>query len=137
MSCESVCVPCFISICQAEEPPEGGGEASTSTRLNVENRSLRESCQNAVVLSVLLLNDPSNHRLCSLILAVGKPVKDFHVQQVLELRGADQCQAWIQKMTAGGGIMSHIIAILRKLKSLPALEACSFITTHRAVCLWC
>ena len=95
-----------LRLGDADAPEEGGGQ--TSGRLTVEDRSLKGACQNAVVLSVMMLSEDSNLRLMNSVLSVGLVVKSCHTEQVKELRSVDGSQAWLTRQIAEGGYIEHI-----------------------------
>ena len=125
----------FHLACKAEEVGEGGGDQRTSGMVHVEDRSLRGACQNAVVMSTLLLADDNNYRLCQLIFAVGEPLKAWHGAQARELISCSASLSFLYSGIVEGAFLKHISSIISKLFSVSALEKCCFILTPQALVL--
>ena len=133
LNCRFGCVVfVFHLICKAEEVTEGGGDQRTSGRIQVEDRSLRQVCQNVVVLSSLLLSYSNNYRLCQVIFAVGEPVKDWHAYQSSTLKTGDAGLAFFYDQIVKGGFCKSACSIISKLFSTATLERCGFIVSSQA-----
>lgn len=63
---------------------DDAGENASSTsakRIKIEDRALRSIAHNAVIISVMMLEDESNRRIVGSFLAVARPVKRWHQHQ--------------------------------------------------------
>ena len=98
-----------------------------SGHLTVEDRSLKASCQNVVVLSVLMLQEEENQRLVQCILAPTLEVKAWHTVQSLGLRNATGSAEWLKDQVVHGGYMKHCQNIISKMASAEAMEAAGFV----------
>lgn len=63
---------------------------------------LRSTCQNAVVISTMLLSGENNKRLVTIITSLSVPMRRWHQRQNAELRSAAQTQAWVVAQVSGG-----------------------------------
>ena len=115
------------SCCQAEDP--GDERVRTSGVLAVEGRSLKAACQNAVVLSVLLLTDTFNERLVHIILSTNSVIKAWHAEQSLSLRSCQSSVPWLKLQFVEGKYVGHCCDILAKLQSTSCMEKCGFHTS--------
>lgn len=113
-----------LRISSAEAQAEG---STDSAKVNLEDRTLRNSCQNSIALSVLLLVDPSNRRLCSAVTAVMLPLLEWHTAQSKQLRSAASAEAWSYTEIVGGNFMKHIASIIRQLMDEKMLVDAGFI----------
>ena len=119
-------------MCQAEEVTEGGAEQVTSGRVTVEDRSLNNAYQNAVVLSTLLLADHNNYRLCQVFFAVGQPLKDWHSAQSRDLTSCAASLTFLYDQVVDGAFYKSVCAIIGTLFSVATLERCGFIVSSQA-----
>lgn len=103
---------------------EGGGTTSAG-HTTLEDRTLRSCCQNAVAISVQLLSDDGNRRICEGVLAMGMPVKAWHSEQNRALRSADDSEAWIVGQLAGGW-MAHRAKVIGQLCECEAFQRSGF-----------
>lgn len=93
---------------------------------DTKDKALKSVCQNAVVVSVLLLADEHHHRLSSIILAVCAPVDEWHSHQSKVCRSAGECEEWVAEQ-ASGGYGDHLQSILAGLASTETLQSAGFI----------
>ena len=104
---------------------EGG---RTSSVLAIEDRSLKSACQNAIVLSVLMLSDSFNQRLVSIVLCVGSPLKRWHVGQSKQLRDNKASFTFMKEQIIQGKYMAHVEEMMVGLTSCTNMEECGFVT---------
>ena len=109
-----------------------GQDGSTSAKLTLENRSLKDWCANGLVLSVLLLSGDINERLTRIVMTVASPLKEWHVEQVKECRSCNDVCNWFIEQYGKGGFMKHLEHMISNLHSRHAMEACSSICTDKA-----
>ena len=69
-----------IKAGQADNIKEGNNSTS-SARLAIDDRTLRACAQNAVAISVMMLSDPKNKRLVSMIYHFSLPLLQWHTAQ--------------------------------------------------------
>ena len=90
-----------LTVGKAAIVAEGGGTTSGSL-VKIEDKTVQSCCQNAILVSLLFLSDFTNHRLCSMVVAAGRPVLDWHTEQNRELRSCDGIERWfLAQLTEG------------------------------------
>jgi hypothetical protein len=91
------------------------------------DRSVRDSCANTVSLSVLMLSNESNQRLCTCVLAACQPLTlwEGHANKIN--RSAAECRDWAISQ-ATGGFMDHLNAMVKALRSAGFVADAGFIT---------
>ena len=109
----------------AEHVGEGGG-TTNPVRVTLEDRSLRNCCQNSVAIAALVLADTTNERIVSLIVSASESLLDWHTTQSQELRDVTRTSAWLLDQISGG-IEGHINTTLRSLMSVKVLDKCGFL----------
>ena len=58
----------------------GGGDDVTKPKLSIDDKSLRDSCANAVVVSVLTKDDVHHQRIVDCIIAGGALLEKLHTE---------------------------------------------------------
>lgn len=97
---------------------EANAEGSTdSSKVNLEDRTLRSSCQNSIALSVLLLIDSNNRRLCSAVTGVMLPLLEWHTAQGRQLRSASASEDFLRSEVSGKRFIKHIGEIVEALSN--------------------
>ena len=119
-------VCCYLNCCKAEDGTDGC--QATSGVLAVEDRSLKSSCQNCIVLSVMMLTDPFNQRLVRVILGAASPLKRWHAAQAKQLRSCKSSLQFLKEQVLGKGYLQHCEEMLKFLTSSSAMESCGFVT---------
>ena len=77
----------------------------------MDRNTLRDACQNAMAISVLVLGDRLNHRLVSGVTMAALPLKDWHVHQNRTLRCAKGSIEWLTEQVSGM-YMHHVNLIV-------------------------
>lgn len=85
-------------------------------QVNLEDRTLRGCCQNAMALSVAMLADPGNRRIACMISRIMEPLIEWHAEQNRSLRSSGGTFAWMQAQFLEGGFASHITKIVGRLE---------------------
>lgn len=92
--------------------------ANTSTdgkRLQLEDRTLRACCSNAVAISCMTLQEHQHRRVLELVVVAGRPLNEWHTTQNRKLRSISDSEEWLlQELT--GGFMQHLVAFIRLLE---------------------
>eukprot|EP00973_Karenia_brevis_P074489 10351054-Karenia_brevis.AAC.1 len=86
----------IIAILQEDHGQTGGHLVS------VEDRSIRSCCQNAVAISVLMLSDELNERICQMVISAAVPVREWHGLHSKACRSSEGCHAWRLDQYLGG-----------------------------------
>ena len=113
---------------------ESGGtsDAATGHKFSLESKKLRESCQNGLVVSVLILSDVMNGRLVRCVLATSAVAKDWHANMSRSCRTCEDSFEWLLQERVHGKFMVHVNTIMGRLSSLAAMESCRFVCTIEA-----
>lgn len=104
---------------QAEVNLEG---STDNARVSFEDRTLRSVCQNAVAISVVMLGDDQNRRLCAAISGLMQPLLDWHSAQIEQLRSAMGTFEFKIEQVGQSKFMQHIVAIVRRLTESAFLQ---------------
>eukprot|EP00969_Alexandrium_andersonii_P050574 2222379-Alexandrium_andersonii.AAC.1 len=86
-----------------------GSDAKQSTdpsRLCVTEKALRSACQNALVISTIMLQEEFHLLLTRVVVCCSEPVDAWHSQQNKELRSAEGSLRWLTGQL-DGGLMQH------------------------------
>ena len=92
----------------------GGIEDPHSTApsvLTLDDKIVRGTCQNALVIAVAMLGEASHRHLISVIVNCVKPVEAWHSTQNKELRSEKGSASWILDQLEGD-FMTHVNAIM-------------------------
>lgn len=101
---------------------EGESKQTTdSSRVCISEKALRSACQNALVISCLILEDPTNMQLTKLIVFLSAPVDLWHKQQSRALRSTAGSETWMWQQSSGG-FYSHVTGILAQLQDPDVLQ---------------
>ena len=138
--CVCVCVCCSgrgqpqdkVSIPRADAEPIGEKSGKLSTKLKLEDKTLRSCCENAAVISVLMLSDSQNHRVVSMIVSATMPISKWHTAQNRELRKADATVGWIQAQVKTD-FMAHVLEMVQALCNPGCLEAACFLCDYQSL----
>lgn len=108
-------------------PAEEVGETGSTNpkKLTIESRSLKSCCQNSLVVSALVLSDPSNKRLTEMVVASTTPVMTWHTHQNRTLRSVDGSESWLKSQIAGE-LAKHFSDIVAQLCDPVMLDQCGF-----------
>lgn len=93
--------------------------------LDVVDRSIRDSCVNAVSVSVMMLSREENLRLVNVVVEACKPLKQWEGQANARNRSAQECHDWAIDQAAGA-FMQHLNLTAKVLKSPTVMESCGF-----------
>ena len=103
---------------------ESGGTTSTKV-LHFEDKTLRSCADNAIILSVALLADYDNKRICETICQTASHLKEWRVTMVKECRSGPGCLNFIKDQCKGGAF-KHIIHGFKQLEQPTKLEQMRF-----------
>ena len=95
-------------------------------KLSVADQSLRPCCENAVCISVMVLQEDNHRRLVQQFLEPMQIVRRWCGEGLTELKCVDGNQQWIGKQ-ANGACMGHINDIVKTLANMAALQRCGFL----------
>ena len=109
----------------AEKIGEHSGSTS-ATRMSVEDRSLRDCAENAVVIKTLMWSDQGNRRILEIITSVGCPLKRWIGATSRACRSTDSSLPY-WKDQIGSKYMEHVKEIASVWQSCNVLECCQFI----------
>lgn len=70
-------------------------DTTSVKRLQIQDKTLRDVCANAVAVSVVTLSDPHHHRVSACIVTAGKPAESWHTNQNKKLRSAEDTAEWM------------------------------------------
>lgn len=111
----------------ADSAPASDALAPTATRgLPLEDKSLRQCCQNAVVISMLTLEDSHHHRAVRSIVEVTNVLDAWHTTQSRLLRSVSETQSWVIGQVSGD-FMSHVCNFLQLTLDRQALSSAGFV----------
>ena len=118
------------------ECPESEKLGSTNSfRPTVTDKALRTCSQNAVVISVMTLQDRSHFRSAQMLACCSKVLLSWHSEQNKALRtAAGGCKFWQAQLQ--GGFVAHINALIGNLSSPIALEKAGFGITKKYIDLF-
>ena len=111
--------------------PEGE-ETTSSVVPSVDGKILRSCCQNAAVISMVLLEDDSNRRLMSVIYHVHSPLDTHQSESNTQCRSVEGNRKFLAEQ-ANGGLMQLCYDTFDVLTSPAAIEDCGFIPDYSDV----
>ena len=106
--------------CGAELPKA----AAKPTKLE-DNKSIRSSGGNAVVLSLSLLSEPTHRLVCEIMVAATIPTMLFSADACRELKDHVRSEAWLIRQNEGG-TFEHIFETFRALQDEDLLVKLGF-----------
>ncbi|CAK0849458.1 unnamed protein product, partial [Prorocentrum cordatum] len=118
-----------VEIRVAGAPAGSAGDLAHTHRsvIGTIDRSVRDSCANAVSLSALMLSNESNRRLRSCVLAACQPLKLREGRADKVYRPAAECRDWaIDQATVG--FMGHLNAMFTALRPPGFVADAGFVT---------
>ena len=86
-------------------------------------------CKNGIVLSVILLNDLSNLRLCRAVLCSASVLKQWHTEQVRDLRSGEASFKWMKGQLLDNKMLKHCHGMFLNMSSESQMERCMFVTS--------
>ena len=102
-----------LMVKSTDVPGESGGSTS-SKALHIEDKTLRQCVDNAVLISVGMLSNYDHRRLCVVIGGATSHVKDFRVEMCKSCRSAPSTLAYLIKLNDSIAA-EHIYGGFRKL----------------------
>ena len=88
---------------------------STTGQDRAEVQRLRSSCKNSMSFSALVLSNHSLWRMNAILVAIAKPVREYHSQQnAMNRSGPESLQHWIF-LSEGGGL-EHVDLVRQKME---------------------
>ena len=115
-----------LRVSQAEAQ---GDDQSIHQAITLEDRTLRNATQNAMAMSVWMLQDDSNRRICCGITLLMQPLLDWHTKQNKDLRGAEQTLTWLMEQCCNNGILGHVSSMWSKFTDNDFLVKSGFLGT--------
>ena len=101
--------------------------------MTAERRSeLKGACRNGVVLSVVMLGDTPNLRICRSILAIASVLKRWHTKQVQIARSGEGCFTWLIGQLVHGHLFDSLMEMWGALETPILFEKAGFTTTLEA-----
>lgn len=111
-------------VIKAPAAPEG--ETTTNPdHMQWDDKQFRACCQNAVVVSVLVLSSLSNRRYLSMMWAASRSCEMWHGKQNKQNRSSAGCTDFMVEQSVGG-FHEHITEILSSLGSISDLRDAGF-----------
>lgn len=117
---KKVCERFAVKPTAAETIGEDGGP-TTAIRPQLEDRAWRGANGNAVVVSVLTLQEVFYHKVVKSVVATTEVLDMWHTCQNRELGSVEGCQSWIVQQTSGG-YMEHVGSFFGVLSERALLE---------------
>eukprot|EP00969_Alexandrium_andersonii_P279297 12345163-Alexandrium_andersonii.AAC.1 len=111
-----------VKMGAAETMSEAGGSTSAA-RITFEDRNSLAFAKNALVASVVLLDNQDHRKVVQLVCACAKPVLAWHTEQSRSLRSAVATSEWLVEQVVGG-LMQHIEAIILTPGNTESLAEC-------------
>lgn len=109
-----------------------GGGSTSSAVVTIENRTLRNCAENALVISMLMLSAMNCRRLLQSVVSASRHVLAWHTEQKRRLRSARESLSWLRKQILDG-LTKHTSGGLAALASRHALEECGFLMPNGVV----
>jgi hypothetical protein len=103
---------------------EQGGPTSSKV-LHFDDKALRSIADNAVGISVAMLDDYDNKRICEVIVQTCVHVKHYRTVMVKVCRSSNGHRDWFTGQSSGGA-WRHVLDGLSVLTSVPVLEKMRF-----------
>ena len=112
---------------QAEQVGENSGSTSLQ-RSTVDDKVLKDCCQNGMAISVMVLQERSNERKMQILAVMSSCVLSLHTIQKRELRCSEiSLKFWEQQVN--GAYLDHINCILGVYRDPVVLAKCRFACT--------
>lgn len=108
-----------------------GSAASSSTssaHVCVSEKALRSCCQNALVISTLMLGEDWHETLLQIICSSVQPIEAWHRSQSCANRSAEQSRVWMIEQL-DGGFMHSVASVFKVLSSQKELDRIGY-TSH-------
>ena len=116
----------MVSLSTGSGGPEAEFSHTNSKILDVVDRSVRDSCANAVAVSVMMLSKPENKRICQVVLMSSSELKKWEGSANKELRSETECASWAIVMCSGS-FMHHLNQIVKNLVHPTWVNKCGFV----------
>jgi len=121
----------FMMQCQLRSNRPEGTATTGASALALDDKALRSTGANAVVICMLLLSNPSSRRLLGSIVIAGLAVQAWHEHSVRELRDVDRSRLWlVHQLTEG--FADHLHSIWRVLDTPDGLRLAEFLLVSDA-----
>ena len=106
--------------------PDDQPRATTSaTKPAIEERALRGSAQNAVVLATIMLGEEKHKMLVKAAVSASEPLQKWHSNQNVTLRNAGDGKKWMVEQLSGG-FMAMVNDTINQMSTTSALEYVGF-----------
>lgn len=102
-------------------------ETTARAAIGLDDKALRNTGANAVVIAMLLLSSPDNLRLMHMLTDVGMCVMDWHAFANRECRDVFRNKLWLLDQVTGG-FERHLNAVTKVLEDIDILTQCGFIS---------
>ena len=107
-------------------------DTTSSAIPSVDGKALKSCCQNAVVVGLMLLDDPANRRLLSIMTLPCMPLDSLHSDQNKKCRSVDDNRSYAAEVV-NGGLMKVCKEIIQVLGDPSAMDECDFIMGDNAL----
>lgn len=97
--------------------------------LTLDDKIVRGTCQNALVIACAMLGESSHRHLVSIIVNCCKPVEEWHSAQNKLLRSEKDSAKWILDQLEGD-FMKHVNAILLTMQDPLVLAECGIVQRY-------
>lgn len=104
---------------------DDGSVAQSTSATSVDTKAIRSCAQNALVVSMLTLQERRHHRMLSVFVVGAGPVEQWHSHQNKMTRDVQNGSAWAISEVSGA-YMQHVSALMLLLASEGATLACGF-----------
>lgn len=110
---------------KAKHVEGASGSTTNPTHLQLDDRALRGCCENAVVVSILTLDDADHRRVVDCVLTAQAPLDKWHTEQNRTLRSTESTRGWLLQQVSGA-YRANVQAFIAKLFCLDSLVDAGF-----------
>ena len=96
--------------------------STSAAVLTLDDKVVRGTCQNALVISVAMLSEGSHYHLCAIVVACTEPVDSWHSTQNKALRSEAESIKWVVKQLEGD-FWKHCRDILGTMRDVKVLAS--------------
>lgn len=121
----------FMMQCQLRRRDPEAPMTTNSSSLALDDKALRSTGANAVVICMLLLSNPDSRRLLATIVQAGLAVQRWHEHSNRELRDVHRSKLWLLGQVTGG-FAEHLTSIWLVLETSDTLRQCELLGVSEA-----
>lgn len=125
-----------LNLAEGDEVGEGGATTNLK-RVTKEAKSMLGACQQAVAMSVTMLDGVVPERLVATICTIAEELRFWHQHQASELRSADGNAMWSMEQIVNDKYYDHVNKILERLHAPSHLLDMGFVCDHTAAARCC